>query len=182
VPLIEYMAAALVLVLGLAAGPLLRNALLRLAWPWRQSFRVGDLVSIGQHRGVVEALGWQRVRLRGPAGEQISVPNSFLLREPMVWLGREKGSASVHLRLAVGQHDLERARHAAWQAAALSPYLALDRPIAVHLEQDERGRMTLRLEAGVFEQAQAAWFTSSVIAAYDACLREGGKAILDRGG
>ena len=51
-----------------------------------------------------------------------------------------------------------------------SPYLALDRSVAVNLRQDERGEIQIHIQAGVFEAGLGPLFETSVIEAFRARL------------
>jgi len=165
--------AAVALGLLLSGWVFLRHALAHLIWLIVPPFRVGDTVSIGDNSGKVEGMGWQTVQLRSSSGDLISVPNAEVASQPVVQSVAESGSQGVEMIFPVPTTvDPGTALQAAEEAVAVSPYLAIDRPIAAALERGEEGGVSVRVQAGVFDYGLRNRFESSVIEVFEAYLRE----------
>lgn len=166
--------AVTVIAVGVAASAygVLRHAWVRLAWLLAPAFRVGDDVVLGSYAGVVESIGWLTVTLRTRSGDLVTLPNGSAAQEPVVQSVSASGSQGIDLILAIPP-DAEpgAARQAALQAVRLTPYLALDRPYSVALEQGAAGQVLVRVQAGVFDASQQAPCKTSIIEAFHACLR-----------
>lgn len=171
--MIELIVGALLLVFSLPATVILRHVLTRLVWLAVPPFQVGRTVTIGDFSGVVEAMGWLEVRLRSGSGEQITIPNATVLNQAVVQHVSESDSQGVEMVLPVPRGvDPGRARRAAEVALQLSPYLALDRPIAVALKQQAGGGIAVWVHAAVFNAEMRVLFESSVIEVFQAHLRD----------
>ena len=167
-----FLIAAACLILLLSGWGILRHALARLVWLAVPPFRVGDTVSIGAYSGKVEGMGWQTVQLRSSAGDLISVPNAEIANQPIVQSVAESDSLGVEITFPVPPTvDPGRALRAAEEAVSISPYLAIDRPIATALERGEDGGVSVRMQAGVFEASLRNRFESSVIEVFEAYLQ-----------
>lgn len=98
------------LVLALALQGVAENFFGALILQSRRPFTVGDTVELGEHIGVVKDIDSRTVVLRGLDGTWIRVPNSNVLKEPIVTLTTEPLRRS---RLTVGvAYDTDLARAA----------------------------------------------------------------------
>lgn len=168
-----FLIAAAGLILLLSGWGILRHALARLVWLVVPPFRVGDTVSIGAYSGKVEGMGWQTVQLRSSSGDLISVPNAEIANQPVVQSVAESGSQGVEITFPVPSTvDPGTALRAAEEAVSVSPYLAIDRPIAAALERGEDGGVSVRMQAGVFDSSLRNRFESSVIEVFEAYLQK----------
>jgi len=168
---------------GLIVGgdTLLRNLLAYLSWLFHPLFQPGDTVEIGRYRGIVEAIGWQRIRLCAPSGERISIPNAVALNQPVVQSIPGPASQEIEIFFRIPEEiELSRARRAAEQAVMVSPYLALDRAIEVSLAEGERGETVVRARAGVFDASQRTRFETAAFEIFRAYLEEGTALTRDR--
>ena len=171
--MIELICGALLLVFLLPASVVLRHVLTRLVWFAAPPFRVGKMVTIGDFSGVVEDIGWLQVRLRSGSGEQIAIPNGTVLNREVVQNVSESGSQGVEMVFPVpGGIDPSRVRRAAEAAVHLSPYLALDQPCAVALEQQVERGIAVRVHAAVFDPGMRVLFETSVIEVFQAYLHD----------
>ncbi len=97
------------LVLALALQGVVENFFGGLILQSRRPFTIGDTVELGEHIGVVKDIDSRTVVMRGLDGTWIRVPNSMVLKEPIVTLTTEPFRRS---RLGVGvayDTDLSRA-------------------------------------------------------------------------
>jgi len=173
----EFLIVAVCLILLLPGWGILRHVLARLVWLVVPPFRVGDTVSIGAYSGNVEGMGWQAVQLRSSSGDLISVPNAEIAQQPVVQSVAESGSQGVELAFPVPPAvDPGTALRAAEEAVSVSPYLAIDRPIAAALERAGDGGISVRVQAGVFDSSLRNRFESSVLEVFEAYLQKPGSA------
>lgn len=97
------------LVLALALQGVVENFFGALILQSRRPFTIGDTVELGEHVGVVKDIDSRTVVLRGLDGTWIRIPNSKVLKDPIVTMTTEHLRRS---RLTVGvayDTDLERA-------------------------------------------------------------------------
>lgn len=164
--------AGLVLALFLLGGGMGCHLLVRLSKP----FQLGDRIRLGRYCGVVEKMDWKGIWLRCSSGDLVFLPPALLASQPVVRMAPEIGPREVEMRLLVPSGiEPRRAQQVARQAVIASPYLALDRPLAVSLEPRAQG-LWVHVRAGVFDASQRSQFESSVIAAYQAGLNEMSRA------
>ncbi len=105
------------LVLALALQGVVENFFGALILQSRRPFTIGDTVELGEHIGVVKDIDSRTVVMRGLDGTWIRVPNSKVLKDPIVTLTTESFRRS---RLSVGvAYDTDLARAADVIAGAL---------------------------------------------------------------
>ena len=179
---------------ALVAGGFLLGSLFWCGLPWLRSlsirffcfffdppFRRGDSIRVGSYRGRVEEIGWRFVRLRAFPGEEIFVPHAlFASGIPFAVEPRESAARRVEMRFKIPQGvSAGRAREAAEQAVAVSPYLAVDLPFEVLLEA-RGGEIVVCVRAGVPDEALRSRFETSVLEGFEACLDEAPGITRDR--
>lgn len=157
-----------------ATSSLWTNAVVRLVWCFKRPFNVGEMVNIGARSGTVERLGWQAVYLRSSGGERVAIPNRIVLAEPIVQMVSASGAQGVEMRLPLPAGvEPAAARHAAQEAVLVTPYLDLERRLAVSLEQEQDGQIWVRVQAGIFDAGLRAAFETAVIENYRSHLPVG---------
>jgi MscS family membrane protein len=78
------------LAFALAAQDTLKNFFGSVMLVADRTFRVGDLVKIGENEGVVETVGLRSTRLRGPDDSLLTVPNSDLTTAHVINFGARR--------------------------------------------------------------------------------------------
>jgi len=78
------------LAIGLAAQDTLKSYLGSLSFVADPPFHVGDSVRFANVEGEVETVGLRSIKVRGPDNSQIIVPNSQIVNQTLVNLGRRK--------------------------------------------------------------------------------------------
>lgn len=88
--------------------------------------RVGSWLEVDGRRGKVDAVGMRATRLRDSLGNELVVPNRFLVQAPVL---EDASWPTVELRIRVpDEHGPARIRAALREAAILSPWIAPCQP------------------------------------------------------
>lgn len=139
---------------GIASQPLLRDLIAGIIILFERPFQIGDRVTLGGHRGEVKIIGLRSFFLSSGDGSLVTIPNSEVLRQPIINAshGRVEGLVVTELQLPVG-FDVTEAKRIAFEAAAVSPYTAIHHPIEVSLDEGRSGNGGPRLfvRAHVFD-------------------------------
>lgn len=129
--------AALGIGVGLAAQDVLKNILGGFIIILDQPFQVGDKVLVGGTYGEVVAIGLRSTRIRTHDDSLVSVPNSQVVDSQVS--NSNSGALDclvvTHLYLP-GWTDVEKAKQIAYNAAANSRYVFLDKPIVVRVKDE----------------------------------------------
>jgi small-conductance mechanosensitive channel len=91
-------------IFSLGSSSLIGNIIAGYSMTYRRAFRVGDLISIGEHVGVVEKMRTLVTHLRTMKNEEVIVPNSSILAGEVVnysSLARESG-VILHTTVNIG--------------------------------------------------------------------------------
>jgi small-conductance mechanosensitive channel len=150
--------ALLIIVAALASAfasqPLLRDLIGGLVILFEHPFRLGDHITVGDHQGEVKEIGLRAFQLASSNGALIAVPNAAILRQPVVNAspGMVEGRVTINLPLPDGI-DLEHARRVAFEAAILSPYACIHKPVEVYTDEQRQNDMRARIiiQAYVFD-------------------------------
>ncbi len=155
---------AIAVAVGFAAKDLVASLMAGLLIMFDRPFQVGDRVCFGGEYGDVLAIGLRSVKLRTLDDSTVTIPNNLFLKD--VAVSANSGALDMHVivdfHVGVDQ-DVRRAQALVTEAAAISPYVYLPKPIAVKVSQLE-GRMAvrLRLKAYIFDTQYEKDFESDV--------------------
>jgi small-conductance mechanosensitive channel len=142
------------LALAFASQPLLRDLVGGLVILFERPFRLGDRITVGDHQGEVKEIGLRAFQLASPDGSLIAVPNAAPLGQPVVNAspGMVESQVTIELLLPDGC-DLERAKRIAFEAAAISPYACIHKPIEVYFDEQSQNepRARIIIQAYVFD-------------------------------
>jgi small-conductance mechanosensitive channel len=123
-------------VFSLGSSSLVGNVISGLTMTYRRTFRIGDIVRIGEHVGGVRETRLLVTHLRTPKNEEVIVPNSGIVGTEVVnysSIARE-GGLILHTTVGIGYETPWRQVEAMLlEAAARTPGLLSDRPPFVHL-------------------------------------------------
>ncbi len=91
-------------VFSLGSSSFIGNVIAGYSMTYRQTFRAGDIVKIGQHVGAVDTAGLMVTRLRTPKNEEVIVPNSQILGADVVNFSTmaKKGGLILHTTVGIG--------------------------------------------------------------------------------
>jgi len=118
--------------LALAFQDVLRDVIAGLIVPFEDHIRKGNKIQIGDIYGEITKTGFRETLIKKPDGNIVVVPNSSIIKETIVNLGAEQENCPVQVEFYIPiTSDLEKCREIAHKSAIVSPYLFLDKPVAV---------------------------------------------------
>ncbi|MFO7863661.1 MAG: mechanosensitive ion channel [Salinivirgaceae bacterium] len=137
---------------GFASQDLLKNIFGGITIIFDRPFKVGDKVSIGEFYGEITEIGLRSTRLVTPDDSLISVPNAELMNTSVSNANAGEDNCQVVTDMYLPLHaDTDKARALAFQAAAVSPHIFVNKPIVVLFQQETIGhRVVLRLRVKAY--------------------------------
>lgn len=172
------MGGAVALAVGFAAKDLLLSLAAGLQIIIDRPFQIGDRVRFGGEYGDVVAIGLRSVKLRTLDDSMVTIPNNLFHSDVAVSANNGALEMQVVIDFHIGvDQDVQRAKALLTEAAAISPYVYLPKPIAVGVSQlDLEGVVTvrLRLKAYVFDTHYEKEFESDVTLRVMAAFAEAG--------
>jgi len=170
-------AAAVGVAVGFAAQDLLKNLFGGIILVFDQPFQVGDKISVGGTYGEVVSIGLRSTRLVTPDDNLVSVPNAQVVDGQVANANAGELNCQVVTDLYLpGWVDEARAKKIAFDAAASSKYLYLNKPIVVLVKDEfkETFLTRIRVKAYVLDPRYEFQFQSDVTERARAGFREGG--------
>jgi small-conductance mechanosensitive channel len=146
--------AAAALALAFASQPLLRDLVGGLVILFERPFRLGDRITVGAHEGEVKEIGLRAFQLASADGSLIAVPNAAALGQPVVNASPGMAESQVTIELLPPDGcDLEEAKRVAFEAAAVSPYACIHKPVEVYVDGQDQDALRARIiiQAYVFD-------------------------------
>ncbi len=149
------MTASISIAVGFAAQDLLKNVFGGIALLLDRPFLVGDKIEIGKYYGEVTEIGLRATRLITPDDSLVSVPNSELVNTAVS--NSNSGElncqvvAEIYLPIDI---DTNKVRSIAIEAAKVSKYVYLDKPIVALFFNEVKQRRSyfkMRLKAYVLD-------------------------------
>ena len=141
--------------IGFASQDILKNIFGGIMIIFDQPFKVGDKIEIGKYYGEVIEIGLRSTRIVTPDDSMVSVPNGEVMNQSVsnsnVGEPNCQVVAEFYLPLDI---DTEKVRKIAIEAAQVSRYIFLDKPIAVLFFQEIKEKRTylkMRLKAYVMD-------------------------------
>jgi small-conductance mechanosensitive channel len=137
---------------GFASQDLLKNIFGGITIIFDRPFKVGDKVSIGEFYGEITEIGLRSTRLVTPDDNLISVPNAELMNTSVSNANAGEDNCQVVTDMYLPLHaDTDKARALAYQAAAVSPHIFVNKPIVVLFQQETIGhRVVLRMRVKAY--------------------------------
>ena len=130
-------AAAVGVAVGFAAQEVLKNIFGGIVIILDQPFQVGDKIAVGGTYGEVVSIGLRSTRIVTPDDNLVSVPNSQVVADQVSNANAGELNLQVVTDLYLpGWIDVALAKRIAYEAAANSKYVFLDKPIVV-IAKDE---------------------------------------------
>jgi MscS family membrane protein len=147
--------ATVAIAVGLAAQDLLRNVFGGIMLLFDRPFQVGDKIEVGKHYGEVIQIGLRTTRIVTPDDSTVSVPNMELMNSAVSNANTGELNcqvvAEIYLPIDV---DTQRVRKIAIEAAQVSRFIYLNKPIVVVFFNEMHQRksyLKMRLKAYVME-------------------------------
>jgi small-conductance mechanosensitive channel len=123
------------LAIGLGAQDLVRNILAGILILFERPFHVGDMIQIGDHYGEVINIGLRSVQIRTFEDSVVTFPNSLVQTGSVSNSNTGQLNEMVVVRFVLpAAAAIAPVKKIAWEAAACSPYVQLDKPIVVLVE------------------------------------------------
>ncbi len=144
-------AAAIGVAVGFAAQEVLKNIFGGLVIILDQPFQVGDKIAIGDTYGEVVSIGLRSTRIVTPDDNLVSVPNSQVVADQVANANAGELNLQVVTDLWLpGWADVALAKRIAYQAAANSKYVYLDKPIVVIATDEFKETFLLHLKVKAY--------------------------------
>lgn len=140
---------------GFAAQDILKNIFGGVMILFDRPFQVGDKIEVGSYYGEVTQIGLRSTRIVTPDDSLVAIPNSTIMNGSVSNANAGEANcqvvAEIWLPLSV---DTVRVREIAMQAAQVSKYVYLNKPIAVlffNEMKERRSYLKMRLKAYVMD-------------------------------
>ncbi len=140
---------------GFAAQDILKNIFGGVMILFDRPFQVGDKIEVGSFYGEVTEIGLRSTRIVTPDDSLVAIPNSTIMNGSVSNANAGETNcqvvAEIYLPLSV---DTVRVREIATQAAQVSKYIYLNKPIAVlffNEVKERRSYLKMRLKAYVMD-------------------------------
>ena len=169
--------AALGVAVGFAAQDILKNVLGGLIVLFDQPFQVGDKISVSGTYGEVVSIGLRSTRMETPDDNLVSVPNAQIVAGQVANANAGELNCQVVTDLYLpGWVDEGEAKRMAFEAAASSRYVFLNKPIVVLVKDEfsETFLTHLKVKAYVMDPRYEFLFMSDVTEKARAAFREAG--------
>jgi small-conductance mechanosensitive channel len=131
--------AAFVIVAGVAMQDVLRNIFCGISLFFDKQFQTGDKIKIGKNYGEVVSMGLRSVKIVTEENSVINIPNSLIMKQPVENINSGEKYCQViaefYLPLNV---DTVMIRELALEAAKVSKYIYLDKPVDVYFFNEVR--------------------------------------------
>lgn len=167
----------IVIVVGFSAKDGLKDLLGGLWLTIERPFSVGDRITVGGHYGEVKDIGLRATIINTLDDSMVTIPNSYILGNSVSNVNSGENNCMVVTELWLPiDVDVAIVRKIAYEAAISSPYLNLDKPLAVLVTDQFRERMAtlIKVKAYVLDTQYEKLFESDVTeAAKQAFCREG---------
>jgi len=170
-------AAAVGVAVGFAAQDLLKNLFGGIILVFDQPFQVGDKIEVGGTYGEVISIGLRSTRIRTSDDNLVSVPNAMVVDQQVSNANAGELNCQVVTDLYLpGWADEEAAKRIAFEAAASSRYVYLNKPIVVLVSDvfKETFLTRVRVKAYVLDPRLEFLFESDVTERARAGFREAG--------
>ena len=170
-------AAAIGVAVGFAAQDLLKNLFGGIILVFDQPFQVGDKISVGSTYGEVVSIGLRSTRIVTPDDNLVSVPNAQVVDQQVANANAGELNCQVVTDLYLpGWADERAAKRIAFEAAAGSKYVYLNKPIVVMVADvfKETFLTRVRVKAYVLDPRLEFLFQSDITERARAGFREAG--------
>ena len=154
-PTIITVAGALGIGVGLAAQDMFKNIFGGIMILFDRPFQVGDKIEIGEYYGEVIKIGLRSTRIVTPDDSTVSIPNGEVMSKSVSNTNYGEPNcqvvAEIYLPITV---DTEKVRQIAVEAAQVSKYIFLKKPVVVlffNEVKERRSYLKMRLKAYVMD-------------------------------
>jgi small-conductance mechanosensitive channel len=145
-------AASIGVAIGFAAQDFVKNIFGGIIILTDKPFQIGDKIQIGKHYGEVSNIGLRSTRLTTADDSIVSVPNAEVMSQSVsnANSGEENCQVVTEIFLPLSA-DLQRIRQSAIEAAQVSRFIFLNKPISVLIFQENIGhRVMLKVKVKAY--------------------------------
>ncbi len=143
--------AALGVGIAVAVQDVLKNVIGGLTVVFDQPFQVGDKISVGGTYGEVVSIGLRSTRVLTDDDNLVSIPNSQVVEEQVANANAGRLNCQVETNLHLpGRVDERKAKEIAFEAAVISKYVFLGKPIVVLVRDDFRTTFVTRVKVRAY--------------------------------
>lgn len=137
-------AASIGVAVGFAAQDFLKNIFGGIVIIIDRPFQIGDKVEIGNHYGEVVSIGLRSTRIVTPDDSLVSVPNAEVMNQSVsnANVSEENCQVSTEIYLPLTA-NMEIIKQRALEAAKVSKYIFLNKPIVVLFSQESFANMVM---------------------------------------
>lgn len=147
--------ASIGIAVGFAAQDILKNIFGGIMILFDRPFQVGDKIEMGSHYGEVIKIGLRSTKIVTPDDSTVTIPNGEIMNKSVSNVNYGEPNcqvvAEIYLPVAV---DTNKVRQTAVEAAQVSKYVYLNKPITVHFYNEVKQRrsyLKMRLKAYVMD-------------------------------
>ena len=147
--------ASIAIAVGFATQDLLKNIFGGIMLLFDRPFKVGDKIEVGDHYGEVVAIGLRTTRIVTPDDSMVIIPNMELMNRSVSNSNSGELYCQVVAKIVLPiDADTQRVRKIATEAAQISKYIYLNRPITVlftNKVNEEKSFLEMKLKAYVMD-------------------------------
>lgn len=148
-------AASAGIAIGFASQDILKNIFGGITILFDRPFQVGDKIEVGEYYGEVVSIGLRTVRVQTPDDSLVSIPNAEIVNHSVSNANSGESNCQVVAEFFLPPDvDLVTVRRIAFEAAAVSRYAYLNKPVAVTIMNEVhhgRSMLKMRLKAYVLD-------------------------------
>jgi small-conductance mechanosensitive channel len=145
--------ASAAIAVGFAAQDILKNMFGGVMILFDRPFQVGDKIQVGDFYGEVVEIGLRSTRIVTPGDSLVSVPNSEIMVQPVSNANNGEANCQVQADIFLPiTADTQRIRQVAIEAAQVSRFIYLNKPIVVlfnNIMTEERSLIKMSIKAYV---------------------------------
>ncbi len=137
-------AASVAIAVGFAAQDILKNMFGGIMILFDRPFQLGDKIQIGEHYGEVVEIGLRSTRIVTPGDSLVSIPNGELMNTAVSNANSGEANCQVQADIFLPlTADTQRIRQVAIEAAQVSRFIYLNKPIAVLFTNELKDRKSV---------------------------------------
>ncbi|MFW6232730.1 MAG: mechanosensitive ion channel family protein, partial [Bacteroidota bacterium] len=136
--------ASIGIAVGFASQDILKNVFGGIMILLDRPFKVGDKIELGSYYGEVSKIGLRSTRIITPDDSTVSIPNGDIMNQSVSNANSGENNAQVVAEIYLPiSTDTEKARDIATEAAKISRYVYLNKPVTVLFFNDFMGRKSI---------------------------------------
>lgn len=151
---------------GFASQDILKNIFGGIMILFDRPFQVGDKIKVGEHYGEVVEIGLRSTRITTPDDNLVSIPNSEIMNRSVANANAGEANCQVVAEIYLPIHaDTVKARALAIEAAQVSRFIYLNKPITVifvNEYKDRKSLLKMKIKAYVLDIRDEFKFSSEI--------------------